>query len=199
MRNLIATLMIFGVLMSGNTIYAKGTKTLPSEKPANSAHLTFENLEIGTQLFIKNRKGRTLYSEKIKTEGAYSKDLNTIHLPENVYYVEVDEKDAITQIPFDVEQGGITLHYEMEKNISKPELVLDGTSVIFSREVKGSESISIEVYLNGQELVYSEDIERSNSFKRRYDLTQSTTGTYLFDISYDGHVFSEYFQIITMY
>lgn len=197
MKKMIATLLILAALVSGNTIYANGTASFPPDKPEKTTRVTFENTNKGARLYIKDSEDQTLYSERIKTEGSYTRGFDLTELPENEYYFEVDKEEVITLFPFRVEEKSVRLLQELKKNIVKPEIQLDGNRVILSHDAPEAKTLKVEIYYEGRDLVYSEDLDRDGKLLRRYDLSKSTSGEYLFSIKCDNHVFNEYVDIRT--
>jgi hypothetical protein len=192
MKKLFATLMIMGTLMSVNYIYASGSTSRKPTSVEKSTRVTFENTNIGAMLYIKDSEEHTLYSEEIKTEGSLTRGFDLSSLPVNEYYFEIDKENLITRIPFSVDEESVSLHHDLEENIVKPEIKLDGDRVVLSRDVANAQSLKVSIYYEDKGLIFSEKIDRDGKINRRYDLSSSASGSYLFNVEYDNRTYHEY-------
>jgi len=187
--------LVLGALIIVSLADAHGIARLPDEKSDKSTVVSFNDVSSGDKLYIKDTDDRTLYSERIKKDGSYNKMFDLSNLPENQYYFEVDRTDEITLLPFDVERDNIILKKDLKTDIAKPQLVTQWDQVLLSRNVDGDQSLKIDIYYRGRDLVYSEELDKVGDLKRRYDFSSSMKGEYLFHIKYDDRIFTEYVNV----
>ena len=192
MKKMILTGLILAGIISVSMAHEPGDSSLPSGLPLKSAKVMFDNVSSGSKLYIKDEAGQTVYFEKIKADGLYSKNFDLTSLPANEYYFELDSKDAFTVLPFSVGLKDVTVQNEQKREIVKPELLVKGDHVLLSRDVDNEQELSVYIYFRGQELVYDEEIEREGTLLRKYDFSTSMRGEYLFYIKYEDRVFMEY-------
>jgi hypothetical protein len=197
MKKIICTALVFGAIMSARLNNVYGNTPLLPDNPEKSTVVTFYGVNNGDRLYIRDNNGKSVYSERIKTDGIYTRLFNLSHLPENHYYFEMNKADVITILPFDVERDDVTLQKGLKTDIAKPELVSLKDQVILSRDVKTAQSMKIKIYYKGLELVHSEEIDKIGKLLRKYDFSNSRNGQYLFHIQYDeGRVFTEYVNVL---
>ncbi len=193
---MILTTLVLGALISSSLTDAYGNTNLPSEKPSKITKVTFDEVNLGDRLYIKDSYGQTLYSEKIKTDGSYTKRFDLSKLSEDEYYFELDKADALTILPFNVGREIISLKKESKTDIAKPQLEMQKHKVKLTRDVEGAQSLTIKVYYEGRDLAYSEDIDKVGKLVREYDFSTSLPGEYLFYINYEDRVFTKYVYVL---
>lgn len=199
MKKLIATLLILGALISGNKIYANGNTENPIERPAKNMQVSFENVNIGAELSVKDSNGQILFSESIQSDGTYDRKFDFSSLPPNDYHFEVDKRGFISIYPFTVNEENVVLHKDQKTAIVKPSLHLDKDLVKLMRNYDKKQSLKVEIYYEGQELVFKETITEDGMIGRIYDFSSSTSGEYLFLVDYEDRTFSEYVSINTLF
>lgn len=199
MKKTIATTLILGALITGTTIYANGITNLPSEKPDKVTRLTFENVDKGARLFVKDSDGQILFKEKISAEGTYTKAYDLSEFPEGEYYFEIDKKGFITIYPFSVEKNSVEMLSSEKLTIAKPMVRVNNDRVYLSRVGSNSQSMNIEIYYEGKELAYSEELTRDGEIERIYDFSTSESGSYLFSIDVDDRTFNEMVHVNGIY
>ena len=193
MKKTILTAALLGALLSGS-LYAEGNKSLPEEKSNKIARVAFENVHAGDRLYIKDADGKTLYSEKIKSDGTYSKRFDLSAFPEDQYRFEVDKKGGTTLLPFEVEGENVELKNDLRHDIAKPTLVTHKDQVILTRASEGTQNMKIDIYHKGRN-VYTEEVSKTGGLARQYDFSTSVMGEYLFKITYDDRIFTKYVDI----
>lgn len=181
--------------MSGNMIYANDSGSERPKLSEKSTSVTFENMNVGAMLYVKDSEDHILYSEEITSEGFITRGFDLSGLPVDEYYFEIDKEDHITLFPFSVEKSTVTLRHDLKENIVKPQVKLDGDRVVVSRDIDENQSLEISIYYEGEGLVFNEKLDRDGKLMRRYDLSTSESGTYLFSIEIDNRVYSEIVEI----
>ena len=81
----------------------------------------------------------------------------------------------------------------------KPVLVLVNDQVKLMRNLDEDQSIYVEIYYEGRNLVYSETIKNDGMIGKVFDFSGSASGEYLFSINYENRNHSEYLSINTIY
>ncbi|MGW8317028.1 MAG: hypothetical protein ACWGNV_15635 [Bacteroidales bacterium] len=196
MKKIIMTALVMGALLSGKYTNAYGSTTPPADNPTKSTVVSFTEVNAGDRLYIKDTYGNAFYSEKIENDGVYTKKFNLSELPEDKYYFEVDKGHEITVLPFNIDKENITLESGLKKNIAKPQLAVVRDQVFLERDVDGAQSVKVDIYYRGEELVHSEDVDRVGKLVRKYDFSNSRNGEYLFQIKYDDRTLSQYVTVL---
>jgi len=197
MKTIILNSMLMGALLTaGMTSSYATTNVPPAEKEAKNTKVSFDNVQYGDRLYIKDSKNNTIYSEKIKTDGTYAKLFDLSNLPENQYYFEVDKKRGITILPFDIASDNVILNDASSTEIAKPVLYYGNDIVYLTRDNDDTQSLNVEIYYEGRELVYDETIERDGDVLRKYDFSKSMRGNYLFYIHYNDRLYTEYVSVL---
>lgn len=199
MKKIIAVLLVAGALNSGNKVYADGNNNKPARTPVKHMQVSFDNVYSGSKLYVKDGKGVTLYTENIKSDGSYSRDFDFSALPSNDYYFEIDKEAFISIYPFTVIDEFVELHEEEVREIVKPVLLLEYDQVKLMRNLDEKQSIEVEIYYQGRNLVYSETIDKDGMIGKVYDFSNSASGEYLFNINYENRNYSKYLSINTIY
>jgi len=199
MKTTIAVLLVVGALFSGNNLYATGKNSSPSEKPVKTKQVSFDHVSPDSKLYIKDSQDRILYSENIESGGTYSRKFDFSSLPANDYFFEVDKEAFISVYPFTVEDSQVTFHENLNTHVLKPRLILENNRVALLRNLDQEQSVKVNIYYQGEDLVHSETINSDSPVGRIYDLSGSTRGDYLFSIDYDGYKYHELLSINTMY
>ncbi len=196
MKKVILTALMMGALLSGRASNAFGSTTPHADNPSKTTVVSFSEVNAGDQLYIRDVYGNALYSVKIEEDGVYTRKFNLSELPEDKYFFEVDKGDEITVLPFNIEKENIILNNEMKKEVAKPQLAAVRDQVYLERNVDGAQSVKVDIYYRGTELVHSEEVDRVGKLVRKYDFSNSRNGEYLFLIKYDDRTLSEYVSVL---
>lgn len=199
MKKQIALLLVLGASISSNKIYADGNNNNPILKSSKNMQVSFENVSNDSKLYVKDRDGLILFSENINSKGIYNRGFDFSSLPQNDYYFELDKQGYISILPFTVVDESVKLHEDLRSEILKPVLVQKDNRVKLMRNLDQKQSVEVEIYYQGQDLIFSETIDTEGMIGRSYDLSTSASGEYLFHIKYEDRSYSEYLSINTIY
>lgn len=199
MKKTIAVLLVMGAMFSGYKVYANGNNNSPSVNPAKNMQVSFDNVNADSKLYIKDSEGHILYSENILSEGKYNRGFDVSAFPSSDYYFEVDKEAFISIYPFTVVDDFVEFHEERVSSIVKPVLILENSRVKLMRNLDEDQSINVEIYYEGRNLVYSETIKNDGMIGKVFDFSGSASGEYLFSINYENRNHSEYLSINTIY
>ena len=195
MKKMKLSILILGAMISLGLFNTYGNTDIPGNTSSKTKMVSFEEVEAGDKLYIKDKKGKTVFTERIKQDGSYAKIFDFTNLPDNEYYFELDKAYEITVLPFKIERDTIALINELRNDIMKPQLITKDEMVILSRDTDNAQSLEIEIYYEGYDLVYNEELYLEGKLKRRYDFSTSSRGEYLFHITYNDRTFSETIEI----
>lgn len=198
MKKLRTAVLIIGALISANNIYADGNKSKLSWKPAKDMQVSFNNVSPGSELTVKDSNGQILFSEKIRSEGTYNRRFDFSSLPSNDYFIEIDKEAYISIYPFTVVDASVMLHDDLRSIIIKPVLLQENNRVRLVRNLDEKQSLKVEIYYQGRDLIFSETIDEEGAIGRTYNLSKSARGAYLFHITYGDRSKSEYLSINTL-
>ncbi len=190
MKKLVSISLVLVAMLASQLGYSNEyvfVTTNPSDKVAE---VTFEKVEKGFTLTLKDNRSEVLYTETMEQSGSYSKRFDLTLLPDGVYYFELDSKDAIKVVPVQVKGTTATFITEEERNILKPEVRVSDGLVYLSKESKDHKSVIIDVYYEGQDLAYSEKIKKGNNVNRVYDFSNSKKGVYVIVMRSEGRTFT---------
>ena len=199
MKKQIAVLLVLGASISSNKMYADGNNSNPLLKPANKMQVSFDKLSLGSKLYVKDSDGLILYSENIESEGKYNRVFNFSSLPENDYYFEIEKQACISIYPFAVVNDSVQFNEDLRSEIIKPLLVQENNWVKLMKNLDQKQSLKVDIFYQGQDLIFSETFDNKGKVGRLYDLSNSASGEYLFRITYDDRHYSEYLSINTIY
>lgn len=188
-------MIVLGALITGTTIYANGSTDLPSERPGKTTRITFDNVNKGARLYVKDSQGFTLFSERIAIEGSYARSFDLSKLPEGEYYFEVDKKGFIDVFPFSVTTSSIEMISTLRQVIAKPSVKVNNKMVYVRGNGPEDQSLEIEIHYEGDELVYTEHLSGRGDITRAYDFSTSVGGDYLYTIKSQGRTFNEMVHI----
>ncbi|WP_298763146.1 hypothetical protein [uncultured Polaribacter sp.] len=177
MKTTIKTLLVmatlFGSLLSNANELANNLKGLAAEK----VKVTFNDVQKGNTLFIKNIAGAVVYKQQIKTSGAYTKTFDLSKLEEGTYSTELDKDFEIIIKEFTVADGKV--NFTAQKTVFKPVLRTKDNLILFSQISFSKKPTKIIVYYE-DEMIYSETIDKTthNIVNRTLKLEEDIKGAY---------------------
>lgn len=177
MKTTIKTLLVmatlFGSLLSNANELANNLKGLAAEK----VKVTFNDVQKGNTLFIKNIAGTVVYKQQIKTSGAYTKTFDLSNLEEGTYSTELDKDFEIIIKEFTVAAGKV--NFTAQKTVFKPVLRTKDNLILFSQISFSKKPTKITVYYE-DEMIYSETINKTkhNIVNRALKLEEDIKGAY---------------------
>ncbi len=189
MKKLLVISLVLAAMTASSVGYSAEYVFSSNEPSDKVTSVTFQNVEQGSTLVLKDQKDVVLYTEKIEKSGTYNKGFDLSNLPDGVYYFEFESKEAIKVIPFQVTQSEVAFLKEEERNIRKPEVVVVDGYVYISTTSPEDESVIIDVYYEGWDLAYSERIKKGQNVNRVYDFSGSKKGNYVIVMKSDGRTF----------
>lgn len=151
--------------------------------------VTFENIDKGTVLFIKDMNGLTLFEEKIKKIGTYSRAFDLTNLPDAEYYFEIDHSAEIKIIPFSIKERVPKFVSGTEYSIVKPEVKVEENFVHISKNSLEEQDLDIKVYYEGSDLAFQESLKEVQTLNRTYDFSSSIKGNYIIVLTTEGRTF----------
>jgi len=179
---------MFGAL----TGYAN-ENTKPTDVDDN-VKIIFKSVKKGQALTIANEYGQTIYKEKIKSSGNYSRIFNLKNLEDGLYTTELnkDFESVITKIK--VVNGKATFLKNNEKIIFKPVIRKEGDCILISKIDFNKAPLKISLYFKGEE-IHSETLKGNGVLNRIYKLSENVKGNYKVIVSTDNKVYKEDFTI----
>ena len=195
MKKMNLTTLVMGALISGSLADASGNIKLPPTNPDEIKLVTFNDVNAGAKLYIKDDEGDMHYFERIRKEGNYARSFDLSNLPDDAYYFEMNKANSIMILPFDVENDKITMKTNLKTEIAKPQLFPQRDKVFLKRDSEGMQKMTIEIYFEGRDLVYSNEVEKEGDLLQRFDFSKSAPGEYLFYIKYADRTFMEYVEM----
>tara|TARA_R110002073_G_scaffold40547_5_gene115274 strand:- start:432520 stop:433113 length:594 start_codon:yes stop_codon:yes gene_type:complete len=180
MKKVIKTSLVLVVSLMTMVSYGNEISHNVNNKEVKITNLTFENVEKGSVLLIKDSNGLVLYKEFIEVNGAYSKGFDLTDLPDGSYYFELDKKLELSVIPFYVIIGVVDFDMDKQIKIYKPRFyVKEGHLFVNKLSFSEDEVMEIQIYSDTDDLIFKEIIKRkSGVLGRIYDFSNSEKGEY---------------------
>ncbi|WP_405609872.1 hypothetical protein [Polaribacter sp. Asnod1-A03] len=186
-KNLVVALM-FGTLIG----YAKdNTKSTINNNVDDNVKIVFKSVKKGQALTIANEKGLTVYKEKIKNTGNYSKTFDLTNLEDGLYTTELEKdfESVVTKIR--IKDGKATFLESNKKKIYKPIVRTEGNLVLISKIALNNKPLSVDLYYEGN-LINSETLKSDDGIVNRvYKLSEVEKGNYQVIIKADNKVYTK--------
>jgi len=160
----------------------------------NNVWITFNLVEIGEKLSIKDINGSVLYNETIEKKGVYNKGFDLTSLPDGAYAFELDKDIKISIIPFSVKSGLVKFYKEKETTIFKPILRRKNNFVYLTKLALNNEPLTVKIYFtasNNKQLMLYKKIEGTKTIGKAFKLTGINKGSYTFVMESNGRIFTE--------
>ena len=196
MKNLASKiLVVFGLMMS-LSISANDIEKTIKVKEENVTSMSFEKVEQGSTLQIKDQNGLVLYKEVIAQSGDYSKGFDLTALPNGDYFFELNSESKIVVIPFNVNASTVLFDKDSKEFIYKPVVRTKDDMVYVSRTVLEHTPLSYKVYYSDNyDLVHTAKFNEMEEVKKAYDFSTAKKGNYVFVFESKGRKFSKKIKI----
>jgi len=179
---------MFGTLIG----YAKDNVKSTINNVDDNVKIVFKSVKKGQALTIENENGLTVYREKIKNTGNYSKTFDLTNLEDGLYTTELEKdfESVVTKIK--IENGKATFLESNKKKIFKPTVKTNGNLVLISKIAFDNNPVNIDLYYNGN-LINSETVKGGDNglVNRVYKLSESEKGNYQVIIKSDNKVYTK--------
>jgi len=195
MKQIIKISLVLVFVLTYTFSFSNDVELFVKNKSDKFSYVTFENVNEGSLLLIKDIDGEILYSEQIKQTGTYTKGFILTNLPNADYYFELDKQDMIKISPFKVDGNSVAFIEEKGYEIAKPEVIVKNSCVYISKEAMLKQSIKIEVYNEDYDLAFSEKLKNTQSLNRVYDFSNFKKGEYIILVKSEGRVFENKINI----
>jgi len=195
MKNLIKRSLVIVVMFATMVGNANEVTNLTKEKIKKVTNVTFENVKQGSTLIIKDDNGLILFKELIEKSGEYTKGFDLTALPDGSYYFELDKETQIKIMPFEVTNNDVVFHKNEEYIINKPVVFSKNKYIFISKLSLKQEPLTIEIYFENDNFVFSEVIKDKLNLERIYDFSTSEKGSYKIILRSEGRSFIENIQI----
>lgn len=190
MRKSFVVLFMLGTLIS----YAHGNETSVPNDGVKKVTLTFTNVKKGHYLTITDIEGNTVYREKIKEKGNYSKIFDLTSLEKGDYTVELNKDFEIITKSIRVDARSVELITEKNVTIFKPVLRKKKNKVFVSQFSFEAAPLTIDIYFE-DELISSETLEGKKELNRIYSLSEQEKGDYKVIMYSNDRAYIEEFKL----
>lgn len=193
MKNLIKKSILLVAIVTTVVSYASGPSANGRKSDVKKTVILLNNVKPGQQLLIKDYDDTVLYQETIDQAGMYSKVFDLSILPSGNYYFELEKDIEFNIIPFKVTLDKVEIFKEKENNLYKPFVRSKANKIYLSRMSLNLQPLKVKIYydgLNGEELIFSEDIKNNKIVERIYTLDKYIKGLYKIVVKTDGRTFS---------
>lgn len=189
------TKILVVALMLGTLVNYANDKNLENiTLNASKVKIEFKSVKKGQSITIKDKFNANVYSQKIKTEGAYSKLFNVSALNNGTYTIELKKEKEIIIKTFKVEGELVTFLKEETKKVHKPVIRTKNELVLISKIDFNNEPLKVAIFYNG-DLILSETVNGYGVINKIYKLSETKKGDYSVVIKTDGKKYTEDFTI----
>ena len=193
MKKLMKKSMLLVAMVATIASYASEPSINGRKSDIKKTVILLNNVKQGQQLLIKDYADVVLYQETIDRSGLYSKVFDLSVFPSGNYYFEIEKDIEFNIIPFKVSLDEVEIFKEKENNFYKPFVRSKENKIYLSRMSLNLQPLKVKIYydgLNGEELIYSENIKNKKIIERIYTLDKSFEGLYKIVILTEGKTFS---------
>ena len=199
MKTLIKQSLLVAVICATLTSYASSVEPLVRVEESKSKVFTLILNDLNlqqVQIFIKDENDVILYEEDLNITSGYLKKYDLNQLPKGDYVLEIESRNVIKVIPFEV--SGATLFFDetRENKIFKPYIRQRGgfIDVMF----KGSEvdATQVSIYDEDGQLLKKERMPAGSNIERIYDLSQLPNGKYSITFQRANRVFQQEVELL---
>ena len=191
LKKTVLTVLMFGTLFS----YAKDKIDANFKIDTRKIKIEFTDVKKGNSLFIKDKQGRSLYSENIKTIGNYSKIFNFSSLEKGTYIVELHKKNEIVEKEYYLKNNKITFMKQFIRKINTPTVFVKENKVFLSRLNFDRQELKVSLFYKN-ELIFTEKLKSNKTtIYRVYKLLKDKKGEYTFVINQRENSFIKNFNI----
>lgn len=183
------------VLMLGTLIcYAGKSTTSIRVIDAKKVKVDFMHVKKGHTLTIKDKNGTSIYSQKIKNTGNFSKIFDLNKLEDGKFTFELDKDFEIVKKPFIIKKDVVSFITNDEKTIFKPVIRNEKDLILISKIAFDNEPLEVILYYNN-EVIFSEIIEGENILERAYRISENKVGNYRVVVHNVGRQYVKNFSI----
>jgi hypothetical protein len=181
-------------LMLGTLIgYANEDKKSTDNKAKRTVKVEFNNVKKGQTLSIKNEQGASVYNNKIKNSGNYSRLFDISALEDGIYSAELNKAFEIHIKEFYVKNGLVTFLNNENEKVFKPVIRSKDNLVYVSKLAFDHESLKVVIYYN-DEVILSETVE-GKELQRAYKLSENKIGSYKIIVNSNNRTFVKDFTL----
>lgn len=136
---------------------------------------------------IYNERGTLLLTDRIRNVTRFSRPYNFRELPSGVYTIQItDASGTTTKTVQHGEASFPTAHQELKVNINA---LAESTRYELSVLGDRSESVTVTIYDDRNNPIFSEQINEQGSFRKVYDLSKVRANGGAFEVTHAGTVF----------
>lgn len=195
MKKLIKRSLVLMALSAILLVNSKVAVSATNEPVTKRTKVEFEQIQKGSLLSIKDENGSTIYKERIKNNGTFSKVFDLRELPQASYYFEIDGDEEIRIIPFKVNESDAYLSEGAAYSIPKPKIEVEDNLVHVSKQSAEQRDMDVKVYYEGYDLAFEEFLKDTDTVKRTYDFSSSLAGNYTIILTTQGRTFVDNIRI----
>lgn len=187
MKKVINRSLVFIAIFASTIAYSNEINI--NEDVTKGTKVTFENIDKGSILYIKDMHDLILFEEKIKKIGTYSRAFDLTNLPDAEYYFEIHNSEEIKIIPFSIKKSAPNFVNGTEYSIAKPEVRIVENLVHISKTSLEKQDLDVKVYFEGSDLAFEESLKEVQKLNRTYDFSSSIKGNYIIVLTTEGRTF----------
>jgi len=193
MKSVLKKCLVIAMMLTVLTTIASTTDNSIRFTVINSKliDLKFMNSDGDVVISVKDINGEVLYSENYNGT-SFSKKYNLAILPNGNYFFEIEGHTKIKLMNFEVSSNNVSFDNKIETIYYKPTVRRDEDFVYVSKiNFKENEALSIALYDEKFNVIYSEDINELMSLGKVLNISKLEEGNYKLVLRMGGRIFTE--------
>ena len=187
MKNVVIILtMILGGSFFNTLIANEGDfpKVKMNEVPAErKISLVMEGLKENHTIVLQDANAGVLMRESTGENRKYAKVLNLKNLPNGTYYVVIDSELKKMVQPLSLTDKGVKIYENRSRTYYKPFIKVDDQHIDLSMFNGRLADVSVTIYNNKSEEIFTETFENVLTVERRYLMKEFAYGKYTIEVN----------------
>lgn len=149
-----------------------------------------------TQVSIQDINGQLLHTDVIENDIGFAKLYDLEGLAEGNYAFKIEQEEYTLLQPFTIAGYLVQVKKDEKQRLLKPTIKI-GQGVVDVSAPLDSQTKDLEVTVldNEHHVVYTDNVRRLSSFKRRYNLQKLDAGTYTLKVMIENQSYYETFVL----
>lgn len=187
-RTVLATILMFATMVNfANT-------TNDNDLNTKKVTITFDNVNVGHKLTVKNSDGVTLHTENVKRVGDLMKVIDFSKLENGNYTLELEKDFQVEVKSLKVTENNVIFDNTATKIIYKPVFRTEDYKVMISKIAFDKKPLKIALYHEGN-VIFTETLSGDTILNRVYSLNDKVKGEYRIVMHNNGRSYTNTFSI----
>lgn len=178
-------LVVVAVLTAMNASASGNDFTIDVKKGEGKAVTFALNESNKVMLSIYNLDNELIHQEKVNSKGSINRTYDLNALPQGIYFLVAESDAKIAKYKISVIGETAVLGTKAVSEVYKPVLINNAGLVTVSFNNTYMSPVSIKIFNESEELVYSESLLDQKNIEMIFDIKKLPFETYSFIVSYD--------------